>query len=182
MVIATAIAFAISLSLLALVIGFASPWIALLLMFDFMGLAKVAEPIFVLSMPAALESVRPWEGSSSLYRRLGVHRFGKLLRNSPLRHLNAGVYASSPARDLLSLYRQVGSVEATHFWAAVLFMPYIGFLYVDGKASVATFFLFIQLLFNVYPVLHLRAVRRRLDEILTRQSSRSERSLAPATA
>ena len=178
LVVGTAIGFVVSLYVLALVIGFASPWLALLLMFDFMGIAKVAEPIFVLSMPAALRSVRPWEGPASIYRRLGVHQFGRLLRESPLRHLNASVYASSAPRELRALYRRVGSAEATHFWAAVLFTPYIGFLYIDGKASVASFFLLIQVLFNVYPILHLRSVRQRLDEILTRQSCRSRATAA----
>ncbi|MCJ7555982.1 MAG: hypothetical protein MUP90_03590 [Gammaproteobacteria bacterium] len=167
-VVGTALALALSLVMLAQVIGYASPWIALLLMFNLMALAKVAEPLFVLRMPATLTGLRRCELTSGVYRRLGVRVFGTVLRNTPLRFLNTGVYLSSEARDLHSLYRRVASAEATHFWAALLFMPYIGYLYLSGRPQIATGFLAVQVLFNVYPILHLRLMRGRLDAILQR--------------
>ena len=178
----TALVFAVSFVMLARVIGFASPWLALLLMFYFMGLAKVAEPIFVLRVPATLGRVRRWEQSGSIYRQLGVHLFGRLLRDTPLRFLNTKVYLSSGTKDLRSLYRQSICIEATHFWAAVLFMPYIGYLFLSAQSRIAIFFLVIQVLINVYPILHLRLLRGRLDVVLRRQHGHLERCHSTAAS
>lgn len=172
--IGTAIVFAVCAAMLGQVIGFSSPWLALLLMFYFMALAKLAEPFFMLPMPAALLRVRPWEQSGRLYRRLAVPQFGSLLRNTPLRHFNAQVY-SSGADDLPGLHRRLISVEATHFWAAVLFTPYIAFLFLRRQPGLAAVFLLIQLLINVYPILHLRSARSRLATLLQRQQARQAR-------
>ena len=168
-VLGTALALGLSIVMLAQFVGYASPWIALLVMFDLMAVAKVAEPLFVLRMPAALSTLRRWELSGDLYCQLGVRSFGTMLRKTPLRFLNSGVYLSPEARDLDRLYRRVASSEATHFWAALFFMAYIGHLYLTGRPQVATGFLAVQVLFNVYPILHLRLMRGRLDAIIQRQ-------------
>ncbi|WP_395407018.1 hypothetical protein ACHMW6_10440 [Pseudoduganella sp. UC29_106] len=174
LVIGTAIVFAVCAAMLGQVIGFSSPWLALLLMFYFMALAKLAEPFFMLPMPGALLRIRPWEQSGRLYRRLAVPQFGSVLRNTPLRYFNAQVY-SSGADDLLSLHRRLLSVEATHFWAAVLFTPYIAFLFLRSQPGLSALFLLIQLLVNVYPILHLRSARSRLATLLKRQQARATR-------
>jgi hypothetical protein len=161
---AVAIAFAVCFAMLRQVLGGDSPWLGLLLMFYFMGLAKVGEPLFVLRMPKFLRGVRTWESLGFAYRRLGVQRFGRMLRETPLRFLNASVYRRD--RDLQSLYRQAASAEATHFWAAVLFTPYIAFVCVRGHLGAGAFFLLVQVLFNIYPILHLRLLRGRLDTLL----------------
>ena len=179
-VLGTAIAFAISFRMLEQVIGVTSPWLWLLVMFYFLGIAKVAEPIFMLRMPALLHGIRPKERSGDLYLKLGVHRFGKLLRNTPLRYLNPSVYIPRAQGDLSKLFQQTKSAEATHFWATVLFTPYIAFLFVAGQMGIASVFLLIQLLFNVYPILHLRIVRARLELIRDRRHERSTRTNAHA--
>jgi hypothetical protein len=158
-----AVAFAICFLRLREVVGNDSPWLGLLLMFYFMGLAKVGEPLFVLRLPRFLRDVRAWETRGARYRRLGVQRFGQLLRNSPFRFFNASLYLASRRRDLRSLYRQAATAEATHFWAALLFSPYIAFVWMQGHGRIAAFFLLVQMLFNVYPILHLRLLRGRLD-------------------
>jgi hypothetical protein len=129
-------------------------------------------------LPSTLSKIRPWEQAGSIYRRLGVQRFGEFLRNSPHRYLNAGTYLSPEAPDLRGLYRRAASAEATHFYAAVLFTPYIGYLALSGQSSMGTFFLAVQLLFNVYPILNLRVLRSRLKEVLRRQHRRARRSRA----
>jgi hypothetical protein len=164
----TVVVFAVSFVLLQSVIGAASPWLGLLLMFYFMGLAKVGEPLFVLAMPQALQAVRPWETSGPVYRRMAVAAFGRMLRDTPLRYLNTGVYLARNRVDMRTLYRHAESAEATHFWAMVLFMPYIAYVWFRGQAGVAALFLLVQLLFHIYPILHLRAVRARLDDHFAR--------------
>jgi hypothetical protein len=165
------LALGISIALLRQVIGITSPWLALLLMFDFLGIAKFAEPLFRLAMPGALRPLRPWERGSGVYRRLGVLRFGRLLRDSPLRYLNTGVYLDRGPRDPFRVRLHAESSEANHFWDAVLFMAYIVFAAGKGMWSVVAFFLAVQVVVNVYPILHLRYVRGRLDRVIRRMGA-----------
>jgi hypothetical protein len=165
----TAIAFAVSFVMLQRTVGTFSPWLGLLGMLYLLGLAKVAEPLFLLHMPATLRVVRPWEKHGALYRRLLVPSFGQLLRETPLRFLNPAVYLAKKHPDLPKVYRQVESVEAAHFWAALLFTPYIGYVWLRGQSRDAMLLLLVQILFNIYPILHLRIVRGRLDPLLQRQ-------------
>jgi hypothetical protein len=41
-------------------------------MFYFMGLAKFAEPFFVLRVPGLIRDVRAWKATGIIYQRLGV--------------------------------------------------------------------------------------------------------------
>lgn len=152
-------------------IGSTSPWLAVLVMFYFLALAKLAEPLIVLRMPRGLSRLRPWEVDGRLSRRLGVLRFGRLLRDTPLRHLNARVYLGDSSTDPRRVRLQVASAEACHFWAAVLLAPFIGVAAVAGRWSVVAGFLVTQLLVNLYPILHLRSVRGRLDRTIERESA-----------
>lgn len=165
---ATAIGFGVCFVMLQRVIGANSPWLGLLLMFYFMGLAKIAQPLFMFRLPRILRQVRAWETTGPSYDRLGVHGFGKTLRNTPLRYCNTSVYLPGGRRDLATLYRQAASAEAIHFWAMVLFTPYIVFVLLRGQVGAAAIFVLIQILLNVYPILHLRTLRGRLDRICER--------------
>ena len=158
--------FAVSAVLLGSVIGSTSPWLALLLMFYFLAVAKFAEPLVVLRMPRPLYRLRRWELEGDVLRRMGVLGFGRLLRRTPLRHLNARVYFDRGRKDPERVRAQAASAEATHFWAAVLFMPCIAIAIVRGRSSIAAWFTLAQLWVNVYPILHLRSVRGRLDRVL----------------
>lgn len=160
--------FGVCFTMLASVIGIGSPWLGLLLMFYFMALAKVAEPLFTVRLPKALHDVDSRHG---VYRRLGVHRFGALLRNTPLRYLNASVYIASGRQSLSELSRHVASSEAIHFWAAVLFTPYIAYVWSRGLMAETALFVLVQIVFNLYPILHLRIVRARLARLTLRTAN-----------
>jgi Glycosyl-4,4'-diaponeurosporenoate acyltransferase len=155
-----------SLALLASFTGVNSPWVSLLLMFDFLGVAKVAQPLFRLRMPKALHRVRRWERVGNVYRRLGVPGFGKLLRRAPLRYLNSAVYLARTEGDLSAVLLRAESGEAIHFWAAVLFTPYVMLAGVNRQWGVAAWFSLAQVLVNIYPILHLRHVRWRVTRTL----------------
>jgi hypothetical protein len=170
----TAVAFAFSFTMLQRALGDRSPWLGFVGMFYFLGLAKMAEPLFLLRMPAALRAVRPWE-HDGIYRWLLVPEFGRLLRRMPLRLLNPAVYVAQGTPDLAKCYRQVEAAEAAHFWAALLFTPYIGYVWLRGYFREAMIFLLVQIFFNIYPVLHLRIVRGRLDRLLRNQALRQAR-------
>lgn len=168
--VATVLVFGGSAALLGSVIGMNSPWLMLLLMFDFLGIAKVAEPLFTLKMPRALRPVRQGPRAAGAVHRLGVPAFGRLLRRSPLRYLNAAVYIDANRRDLDAVRLRAESSEATHFWAAVLFAPYAVYAALGHRWAVAAGFTLAQVLLNVYPILHLRHVRERLDRTLGRRT------------
>ena len=106
--------------------------------------------------------------------RLRVLSFGRFLRQAPLRYLNPTVYLDRKRRDPLQVRRQAESAEATHFWAAVLFMPYVTFAGLNGMWSVVAWFLLAQVLVNVYPILHLRHIRGRLDRTIRRRGVRAQ--------
>lgn len=160
--------FATSLVLLGQVLGRTSPWLALLLMFYFLALAKFAEPLVVLRMPRSLAGVRPSELEGGTLRRLGVLHFGRLLRNTPLRHLNARVYLDGSRADAERVLSQAASAEACHFWAAVLLTPFVVIAIAAARWPVVAAFLLAQILVNVYPILHLRHIRGRLERAMAR--------------
>jgi glycosyl-4,4'-diaponeurosporenoate acyltransferase len=163
--------FGASFALLGGVIGITSPWLVLLLMFYFLAIAKVAEPLFMLRMPRVLRPLRRWEREGDVYRRLGVLDFGRLLRQAPLRYLNTAVYLDRERRDPLRVRFLVESAEASHFWAAALIMPYVIFAGLNRMWHVVAWFSLAQVLVNVYPILHLRHIRGRLDRTIGRISA-----------
>jgi len=148
------------------VIGITSPWLALLSMFYFLSIARVAEPLFTLRMPRALRSLRRWEREGDVYRRLRVLSFGRLLRRAPLRYLNPGVYLGRERGDPLRVRFHAESSEAAHFWAAALFMPFVLLAASNRAWGIVVWFLLAQVVVNVYPALHLRHVRGRLDRTI----------------
>src|SRR5258708_25911044 len=149
-VLAVALVFGASFELLRRVIGITSPWLVLLLMFYFLGLAKVAEPLFKLRMPKVLRPLRPWEPRDHVYRRLRVVEFGRLLRQPPLRFLNSAVYLDGRRSDALQVRLYAESAEATHFCAAVLLLPYIALAGLSGRGRGISLFSPGQALVQVY--------------------------------
>ena len=150
------------------VVGIRSPWLGLFSMFYFMGIAKSAEPQLLFRMPSALRTVGPDLARRDRQDRWGIRRFGALLRNTPLRYLNSAVYRTGREQSFSALSRRLESAEAIHFWAAVLFTPYIVYILSRGLLAEAGLFVLIQLAFNLYPILHLRLVRARLSRFQAR--------------
>lgn len=165
---ATVIGFGFYLAMLRDVLGITSPWLGLQAMFFLLALAKVAEPLFLLRMPASLRRIRAWEERGPSYKMLGVQRFGHFLRHSPFRHLNSSVYFGrhQTLQELQRIVRQAEAAEASHFWVGLLFTPYIGYIALSGRAASAFLLLLVQIFVNAYPILHLRWTRARLDHPL----------------
>lgn len=167
--VATTCAFGISLWMFHQLVGWASPWMVLMLFMCFLGLARIAEPVYMLKLPGAWEAIRAWEMKGAVYRALGVPGFGALLKNTPLRLLNTSVYVSKDRRDAGQICRQVASAEAIHFWAGLLLMPYLAVCFQSRRWSALASFLAVQILGNAYPIMHLRSVRGRLERIARRR-------------
>jgi hypothetical protein len=179
---AVTVAFAFSLFMLRRAVGFTSPWFALTTMFCFLGLVAFARPLFLLRLPSGLRTVRMWEMRSRLYRVLGVSAFGELLRRTPLRYLQPLVYLKRYPGDATKVQTQIEGAEAAHFWAAALVIPYMAFACVQHWWGVVFWFMVVQVVGNVYPILHLRWVRGRLtrviDKRLQNHAARNARQIA----
>ncbi len=158
-----------------------SPWFVVAAMVCFLGLMSVAKEVVRVRMPRALRGVRGWEARGRAYRAVGVPAFGKLLRRTPLRLLNRNVYLAGRTRDAGALAAQLEAAEASHFWAALLVVPFMVRLAAAGSWHALFWVAVAQALVNLYPILHLRIARHRLDRLAarTRSLSKSRASDAP---
>ncbi len=159
--------FAFSAMMMREALGPGSPWMPVMYFLCYLGIAKFAEPIYHLKLPSSLHEVRPWEMRGQVYRRLAVPAFGTLLRDTPIRLVNTSVYVSGP-RDLQRTLRQIESAEAIHFWGALLLMPYLVYCAWRGQWEVFGCLAILQVLGNLYPIMHLRSVRGRLERVRRR--------------
>jgi hypothetical protein len=148
----------------------ASPWFVFVAMVCFLGLAFVAQPLVMIRMPRPLRAIRPVEADGRLYRALGVRRFGALLRRTPLRLFNVDVYLRNGLRDAARVGAELEAAEASHFWAALLVVPYMAYLALQGAWATVAWFSLAQTLINVYPIMHLRLTRHRLGQLELRLS------------
>jgi len=162
----TAVLFAVTLVVFGKVVGVASPWFALVVMLDLLGLIALGRPLFLLRMPGPLRTLRAWELRGRLYRRLAVPAFGALLRRTPLRYLNPDVYLGKSRDDFANVIAQLEGAETAHFWAGMLITPYIAYACSRQWWDVVGWFVLLQVLGNLYPVLHLRWARARLGRLL----------------
>ena len=139
-------------------------------MFCFLGFVAFARPLFLLRLPRQLRVVRVWEIKSKLYRVLRVPTFGVLLRRTPLRYLHPLVYLSQYPDDPTTVQTQIEGAEAAHFWAAALLIPYMVYVCVQKWWSVIFWLLVIQVIGNLYPILHLRLARGRLKRVFAKKA------------
>ena len=146
-----------------------SPWFVFVAMVCFLGLAFVAQPLVMIRMPRPLRTIRAWEVEGGLYRALGVPAYGRLLRRTPLRIFNRDVYLHRGLRDTRRVGAELEAAEASHFWAAALVAPYMVYVALTGMWSALLGISLAQVLVNVYPVMHLRLSRHRLDRLDSRR-------------
>jgi hypothetical protein len=161
-----------SIAALGRVVGVDSPWFAVIASFCVLGLLDLALPFARTRMPQFIREVRPWESHGSTYRVIGVSVFGEVLRRTPLRLLNRRVYLKASSSDLTAVRNPVEDAEAAHFWGGVATIPYLVVAWSRGwwaaLASVVIFNLFV----NLYPILHLRTVRARIDDAVSKRRLR----------
>ncbi len=148
-----------------------SPWFVILAMICFLGLAFVAQPLWMPRMPRPLRALRRWEAGGGVYRALGVPLFGTLLRRTPLRLFNRDVYLGNGLTGAASVAAELEAAEASHFFAAVLVLPYMVKIALERRWAALFWVSAAQVLINVYPVLHLRLTRRRFERLAARMGT-----------
>ena len=152
-----------------------SPWFVFVAMVCVLGLAFVAQPIVMLRMPGPLRPIHPLETEGGLYRALGVPAYGTLLRRTPLRMFNRDVYLRAGFRDTARVVEELEAAEASHFWAALLVVPYMAYLARHALWAPLAWITLAQAFINLYPILHLRLTRHRFDRLDARSASRRRR-------
>jgi hypothetical protein len=152
-------------------VGVDSPWFGLVTSFSVLGLMDLAMPIIRICLPTSLRRVRPWEQRAGAYRTLGVPAFGAFIRGTPVRWLNRKVYLGAHPKNFELVRIQLENAEAAHFWGGIATLPYLALAWIRGWwGNVAAVVLF-NLVVNVYPILHLRSVRVRLERASRRVRS-----------
>ena len=155
----------LSIIALAQAVGIASPWFGVIGSFCLLGLMDLATPFVRIRMPSPLRKVQPWEVRSGAYRIFGVEAFGAFLRKTPARLLNRRVYLRTHDKDFEPVRVHIENAEAAHFWGGLATVPYLSVAWFRGWcAAVVTVVLF-DLVVNLYPILHLRSVRGRMERM-----------------
>ncbi len=150
--------------------GLQSPWFAATAAICPLGLLDLARPFVRLPMPRKALAIRPWETNGRIYRALGVHAFGEILRRTPLRLLNRRVYLGARSYDLKTICARMEESEAAHLLVALFLIPYCLLAWSRAWWSTLACLLLVSLFMNVYPILHLRWVRGRSEGILQRRT------------
>ena len=148
-----------------------SPWFVILAMICFLGLVFVAQPIWMPTMPRPLRTLRRWETGGGVYRSLGVPLYGTLLRRTPLRLFNRDVYLRRGTANSERVGAELEAAEASHFWAAALVLPYMVYVVFQRRWGALCFVSVAQAFVNVYPVMHLRLTRHRLERLAARMGA-----------
>jgi hypothetical protein len=152
-----------------------SPWFVVAAMVCVLGLTAVAEPVVPMKLPAGLRAVRRWE--LRLHRSLGVATFGRVLRETPLRLLNLDVYRRTGPGDAARLLSKLEAAEVSHLVSAALVLPYMAVVAAGGEWPRLLAVTAAQAAVNLYPVMHLRLTRDRLQRVLRGRRPRDARTV-----
>ena len=166
-----ALAFAASLAACARFFGYDSPVFGIGLVTAVLGLVASGRSVAPVPRPRD-HPVARWEIDGAVPRILGVDLFGALLRRPPLRYLNPVVYVREQRRDLAALGASMLAAERIHFWALVLTAPFIAYWVGRGSIALLAWVGLFHLLMNVYPILHLRHARGRVERLIAARSTR----------
>jgi Glycosyl-4,4'-diaponeurosporenoate acyltransferase len=153
----------LSMGLFGRVIGVASPWFSVALVFCILSFAALARALIAFKVPRWLRPIRSWEARGAVYRALRVPLFGSFLRNTPLRRLQPRVYLGRHRWDPTTVKSEIEGAEGAHFWAAILPLPWMIHACIRNGWSAVLLLAAFQIAMNLYPILHLRSARSRLD-------------------
>jgi hypothetical protein len=153
----------VSVALFGCAVGYMSAWFGLMASFCLLGVFSLLHPFIPLRVPARWRQSTP--GELRFFRSIGVDAFGRWLRRSPARMLNKDVYLTA-TRKAATVHANLEYAEAAHVWATFLTVPYLVVAFAGHRwAGFAALVIFDGVI-NIYPVLHLRVARSRVDSIL----------------
>jgi hypothetical protein len=101
-----------------------------------------------------------------LYPRLGVPRFGRLIRRGPLHLCAPGLECHARRAELAGLEQQMRGAEAVHVLAFLASLGLPVYSLVRGRPTAAAWALLFNAAINVYPVMLQRYNRLRIAKLL----------------
>jgi len=171
--------FTVTLPFLYKTLGGASPGFAFIVTLAPMGVMRYVHPVRRVGTPSFFHRLRDREYRPARARRIGLVAFAWFLRHSPLRLLNTSVYLRRWPGSPALVLTHVLEAEASHFWAFFAAMPYLAFALFHGWWAGFTVGWAVQICGNIYPYLHLRYTRSRLDAVIAHSVERSNRTHSP---
>ncbi len=123
----------------------------------------VLQTVWRLRLPASVFKVRPKEIALRRSRWTGVRPFGMLLRRTPLRHLGGAVYLSNCGGEARCVLRGLEAAEEVHVWSLVFCSPWVIAWCLKGWWWAVGSSLALHVVLNLYPILHIRLTRSRLE-------------------
>lgn len=133
------------------------------------GWAAVLNSVVSLPVPYILQTVRVREFAILRSPWSGVRLFGAILRGTPLRRLGGRVFLSEAGRDVPTVLAGIRAAQAVHVWAIVFCVPLLIFWAARARWQWIFWALAVQVMLNLYPILHLRFVSFRLAEYVKRK-------------
>lgn len=115
--------------------------------------------------------------SDRINKYLGVHVFSYLIRNSPFKFLNLGVYIKSNSLiEIIRVKEEIRKAERNHIFAFLLVtVGSIILLFFNNRISDMLCITFSNVVFNVYPVLSLQSVKSRISKVINKQNGSGEK-------
>jgi hypothetical protein len=89
-----------------------------------------------------------------------------------VRLLNRKVYLKALSSGLVPLRTHLENAEAAHFWDGLATVPYLLLAWTRGWWDTLAAVVLFDFIVNLYPILHLRSVRIRIEGALRREGSR----------
>jgi Glycosyl-4,4'-diaponeurosporenoate acyltransferase len=166
------VAFVVSLLLFAKALGARSVVFAVTVTVLVAAWTGMFHTVVPLGLPASILKVRKREFTVLRWRWTGVALFGLALRTTPLRHLGGSVYLAQCANDSARVLRGLQEAEEIHIWSVLLCFPWLVFWCMQGLWFSAASSLAVHALLNVYPILHLRLTRGRMERYAARFARR----------
>ena len=148
--------------------GINSPLTAFCAVCVALGIVVVNSSTIRWSLPKALYPIRIWEASGAAYMIFGVSICGALLRRRPFRYLNTSVYIGEHRANLTKTHANILKAETAHFWALTFTAPLLCYEIACQCWHGLGWLILFNMFFNVYPGLHLRQVRARLEPLMVR--------------
>ena len=132
------------------------------------GWVSVLHSVLPLPLPQSMLRVGMGEFALLRARWSGVRTFGALLRHTPLRRLGGQVFLAGVNRDPMVVLRGLHNAEVVHIWALLLCCPWFVLWVFRGQWACVASGLAVNVLINIYPVLHLRYVTWRIEHYAAR--------------
>ncbi len=126
------------------------------------GWVAVLHSVVPLPLPRSVLCVRAGEFALLESRWSGVRAIGYILRSAPLRGLGGQVYMDGLKGNVNALLPGLYSAETVHLWALLVCCPWFVVWGAQGHWTSLASGVSVNVLINVYPVLHLRYVTGRI--------------------